>query len=60
MADGGSAHRKGEKEVVGIVEMKGTTQVDNDNKLVLIINLEVTRTYFPSLDPAQTQKLEQM
>ena len=60
MADGGSAYPNGEKEVVGIVEMKGTTQVDNDNKLVLIINLEVTRTYFPSLDPAQTQKLEQM
>src|SRR5215469_2841776 len=27
---------KGGKEVVGVVEMKGTTQVDNDNKVVLI------------------------
>ena len=51
---------KGGKEVVGVIEMKGTTQVDNDNKLVLITNPEVTRTYFPSLDPTQTQKLEQM
>ena len=50
---------KGGKEVVGVVEMKGTTQVDNDNKLVLITDLEVTRTYFPSLDPAQKEKMEQ-
>jgi hypothetical protein len=51
---------KGGKDVVGVVEMKGTTQVDNDNKVVLITNPEVTRTYFPSLDPTQTQKKEQM
>jgi len=51
---------KGGKEVVGVVEMKGTTQVDNDNKLVLISNPEVTGTYFPSLDATQTQKIEQM
>ncbi len=51
---------KGGKEAVGVIEMKGVTQVDNDKKLVLITNPEVTRTYFPSLDPTQAQKLEQM
>jgi hypothetical protein len=51
---------KGGKEVVGVVEMKGTTQVDNDNKVVLITDPAVTRTYFPSLDPTQTEKMEQM
>ena len=48
----------GGKEVVGVVEMKGTTQVDNVNKVVLITNPEVTRIYFPSLDPTQAEKAE--
>lgn len=49
---------KGGKEALGVVEMKGTTQVDNDNKVVLITNPEVTRVYFPSLDPTQKEKVE--
>ena len=38
---------KGGKEVVGVVEMKGKTQVDNDNKMVLITNPEITGMHFP-------------
>lgn len=48
------------REALGVVEMKGTTDVDNVNKLVLINNPEVTRTYFPSLDQATAEKTEQM
>ena len=51
---------KGGKEMVGVVEMKGTTQVDNENKLVVITDPEVTGTHFPSLDPAATEKMEQV
>src|SRR5215467_2295492 len=47
------------KTVVGIVEMKGTTSVDNVNKLVNISNLQITNTYFPSLDKATADKMEQ-
>src|SRR5215467_281123 len=48
------------KEVVGVVEMKGTTSVDNVNKLVTIANPEITGTYFPSLDKATAEKMEQL
>src|SRR6516162_5814593 len=47
------------KTVVGVVEMKGTTSVDNVNKLVNISNLQITNTYFPSLDKATADKMEQ-
>jgi hypothetical protein len=50
---------KGGKEVLGVIEMKGTTTVDNVNKLVNISNLQVTNTYFPSLDKATADKMEQ-
>jgi hypothetical protein len=50
---------KGGKPVVGVVEMKGTTNVDNVNKLVNISNLQITNTYFPSLDKATADKMEQ-
>src|SRR5215469_6769858 len=47
------------KTVVGVVEMKGTTSVDNVNKLVNISNLQITNTYFPSLGKATADKMEQ-
>src|SRR5215470_12244313 len=50
---------KSGKTVVGVVEMKGTTSVDNVNKLVNISNLQITNTYFPSLDKATADKMEQ-
>jgi hypothetical protein len=48
------------KTVVGVIEMKGNTSIDNVNKLVNITNLEVTGTYFPSLDKATADKMEQL
>jgi hypothetical protein len=47
------------KTVVGVVEMKGNTKIDNVAKLVNISNLEITGTYFPSLDKATAEKMEQ-
>src|SRR5690348_8536987 len=50
---------KGGKEIVGVVEMKGTTKVDNTAKLVVVSNPQITGTYFPSLDKATADKMEQ-
>ena len=47
---------KSGKEVVGVVEMKGNTDVDNVAKVVIITNPQVTSTYFPSLDNATKEK----
>src|SRR5262249_23440138 len=41
---------KGGKPVVGVVEMKGITSIDNVAKLVNISNPQITGTDFPSLD----------
>ena len=41
---------KSGKTVVGVVEMKGNTSIDNVAKVVTITNPQVTGTYFPSLD----------
>src|SRR6266550_3088913 len=51
---------KGGKEAVGVVEMKGNTDVDNFAKIVMITNPQVTGTYFPSLDPATAEKMQQL
>jgi hypothetical protein len=48
------------KEVVGVIEMKGHTDVDNVAKVVVITNPEITGTYFPSLDSATKEKTEQL
>ncbi len=51
---------KGGKEVVGVVEMKGNTDIDNVAKVAVITNPQVTGTYFPSLDQATKEKMEQL
>src|SRR6266481_556048 len=51
---------KSGKTVVGVVEMKGTTNVDNVAKLVTISSPQITGTYFPSLDKATAVKMEQV
>jgi hypothetical protein len=51
---------KGGKEVVGVVEMQGVTDVDNDEKMVTIHDLKVNETRFPSLDSATAGKMEQL
>src|SRR6476620_5126221 len=48
------------KTVVGVVEMKGTTSVDNVAKLVDITNPQITGTDFPSLDNATKEKMDQL
>src|SRR5262249_1272417 len=50
---------KSGKTVIGVIEMKGNTSVDNVNKLVTITNPEITGTYFPSLDKATADQMEQ-
>ena len=51
---------KGGKTVLGVVEMKGNTNIDNVAKLVVISNPQVTGTYFPSLDNATKEKMDQL
>jgi hypothetical protein len=51
---------KNGKEVVGVVEMKGNTDIDNVAKVAIITNPQVTGTYFPSLDQATKEKMEQL
>ena len=49
---------KNGKEAVGVVEMKGHTDIDNVAKVAIITNPQVTGTYFPSLDQATKEKME--
>src|SRR5437773_3085573 len=51
---------KSGKEVVGVVEMKGNTDIDNVAKVAVITNPQVTGTYFPSLDQATKEKMDQL
>src|SRR5437868_13274936 len=48
------------KTVLGVVEMKGTANIDNVAKVVTITNPEITGTYFPSLDKATAEKMERL
>ncbi len=50
----------GRKRVVGVVELEGHTDADNDSKRELINNLKVTKTHFPFLDPAITSQMGQL
>jgi hypothetical protein len=51
---------KNGKEALGVVEMKGNTDIDNVAKVAIITNPQVTGTYFPSLDKATADKMEQL
>src|SRR6476620_3662935 len=51
---------KSGKTVLGVVEMKGNTNIDNVAKVAIITNPEVTGTYFPSLDNATKEKMDQL
>jgi hypothetical protein len=50
----------GGKSVVGVMVLKGDTQVDNEEKMVLVTNLRIKNTNFPSLDPARAAQMDQM
>src|SRR5437764_7332349 len=51
---------KGGKTVLGVVEMKGNTNIDNIAKIATITNPQVTGTYFPSVDNATKEKMDQL
>jgi hypothetical protein len=50
----------GGKEVVGAVAMHGTTSVNAETQMVLISDLQLKHTYFPSLDPATAANMDQL
>jgi hypothetical protein len=50
----------GGKEAVGAATMQGNTASDASDQMVVITNIKITNTYFPSLDPANAATLGQM
>ncbi len=50
----------GGKEIVGAVRMHGLTSVNSETQMVLISNLQVKNTYFPSLSPADAASMDQL
>jgi hypothetical protein len=50
----------GGKQVVGAATFKGTTAVNNDTHMVAIYEIQVTNTYFPSLDPAKSPQMDRL
>ncbi|MGC1386087.1 MAG: hypothetical protein WA823_20110 [Candidatus Acidiferrales bacterium] len=48
----------GAKEVVGVVVLHGDTSVNSETQMVLISNLQVDHTYFPSASPADAAALD--
>jgi hypothetical protein len=50
----------GGKAIVGAVAMHGWTSVNSESQMVLISNLQVKNTYFPSLSPADTASMDQL
>jgi len=51
---------KGGKPTVGVVVLKANTEVDNENKMVLINNIKIVHTNFPSMDPATAAQMDQL
>lgn len=50
----------GGKQVVGTAEMHAQTVVDQESRMVLFSNLKVKKTNFPSLEPAEAAKMDQL
>ena len=50
----------GGKQVIGAATLTGTTSVDNDKHMVAIYGIQVTNTYFPSLDPVASASMDQL
>lgn len=50
----------GGKAVVGAVAMHGLTSVNAESQMVLISNLTVKNTYFPSLSPTDAASMDQL
>jgi hypothetical protein len=50
----------GGKQAIGVVSLEMQTQVDPENHTVFLNNLQVTKTYFPDLDPTQASQMDQL
>jgi hypothetical protein len=50
----------GGKATVGAVAMHGWTSVNSATQMVLISNLSIKNTYFPSLDPTAAAQMDQL
>jgi hypothetical protein len=50
----------GGKQVVGVVNVKGTTDVNVDARTVLLSNPVITETHFPSLDATTVPQMDQL
>ena len=50
----------GGKAAVGVVALKGDTEVDHENEMVSITNLKITKTNFPSLDQARAAEMDRL
>ncbi len=50
----------GGKQMIGAATFNGTTNVDSDNHMVVIYGIQVTNTYFPSLDEVTSRKMDQL
>jgi hypothetical protein len=51
---------KGGKAVVGALSLEALTDVDNDTHLVLLHDLKIQHTNFPSLDPAAAAQMSEL
>lgn len=50
----------GGKQIVGVVVLHGLTSVNSETQMVLISNLQITKTYFPSVSPDQAASMDQL
>jgi hypothetical protein len=50
----------GGKQVIGVVDMQGQTHVDDASKTVLITDLKINAVRFPSLDTAESARMDQL
>ena len=50
----------GGQEAVGVATLHSNTEIDNDNKMVLLTDLKIVNTSFPSLDPQSAAKMGQL
>ena len=50
----------GGKETVGAVTLHGLTSVNSESQMVLISNLQIKNTYFPSLSPSDAASMDQL
>jgi hypothetical protein len=48
------------KQVIGVVSIAANTEVNAENHTVLLSDVRVTKTYFPELDPARAQQMDQL